>query len=93
MPEQQNYIEVSFKGRFMAIDYTIGLLVNGAPTTFFSIRKDYVTRIPITQPTMYLAIKSSLRDCNIEIFTEPGHNYKVELQYSRMWGSFKFKLL
>lgn len=93
MADTQNYIELVYKGLWMAIDYSIKVKVNGAPTTFFSIKKDYYTRIPITQSTMYLEASMTMRSCNMELHTEPGKNYKVELTYSRFTGAFKFKQL
>lgn len=48
MADTQNYIELTYKGVWLLIDYSINVTVNGAPTTFFSIKKDFTTRIPIT---------------------------------------------
>ena len=91
MTDTQNYIELTYKGVWLAIDYSIKVKVNGAPTTFFSIKKDYSTRIPITQPVMYLEASMVMRNTQIQVYTEPGKNYKVELEYKRMTGALKFK--
>lgn len=93
MADTQNYIELTYKGVWLLIDYSINVTVNGAPTTFFSIKKDFTTRIPITQPVMYIQASMAMRTAQTQVYTEPGKNYKLALEYSRFTGSLKFKQL
>lgn len=85
-------LHIKWEGQWALIDQKIYVIVNGDKIGEYSFKKGFQTTVPITQQTMVIEIKLSIRKSKNTFSLTPDVDYYYELLYNNTMGNFDYRL-
>lgn len=85
-------LHINWDGKWMMVDTSIDLLINGQSVGKFSFKEGFSIDVPIPSKDTEIEVKYSFRTARHTFSFEPHKDYTCNLAYSRFTGGFGFEL-
>lgn len=85
-------LHVEWEGKWMAMDTTVDLLINGQSVGKYSFKDGFSVDVPIPSKETEVTVKCGFRTAKHTFTFEPHQDYTCNLAYSRLTGGLGFEV-